>query len=87
MARRLRVRLATAERDADAAGTPSAYGLTTRELEVLALVAAGRTNQQIADELFVTRSTAGVHVSNILAKLGVGSRGEAAKLAEREGIV
>ena len=68
-------------------GRPSAYGLTPREREVLVLVIAGRTNQQIADELFITRSTAGVHVSNILSKLGVATRGEAASLAVREELV
>ena len=64
----------------------SAYGLTTREQEVLVLVTAGRTNKQIADELFISRSTAGVHVSNILSKLGVASRREAARLAVSEGL-
>ena len=41
---------------------------------MLALVAPGRTNRQIADELFISENTAGVHVSNILGKLGVASR-------------
>ncbi len=62
----------------------AAYGLTEREQEVLALVAQGRSNSQIGSELFITRKTASVHVSNILAKLGVTSRGEAAALAHRE---
>jgi DNA-binding NarL/FixJ family response regulator len=44
-------------------------------------VAAGRSNAQIGTELYISPKTAGVHVSNILAKLGVGSRGEAAALA------
>ena len=60
-------------------------GLSPREREVLALVAAGRTNRQIADELFISPKTASVHVSNILAKLGVSSRGEAAAVAHRLG--
>ncbi len=47
------------------------FGLTTREREVLALLAEGRTNRQIGDALFISSSTAGVHVSNILGKLGV----------------
>jgi DNA-binding CsgD family transcriptional regulator/tetratricopeptide (TPR) repeat protein len=55
--------------------------LTDREREVLALVAAGRTNGEIAGELFISTKTASVHVSNILAKLGVSGRGEAAALA------
>jgi DNA-binding CsgD family transcriptional regulator/tetratricopeptide (TPR) repeat protein len=60
--------------------------LTRREAEVLALVAAGRTNRQIGQELFITPKTAGVHVSRILAKLGVTSRGEAAAVAHRLGL-
>ncbi|MGW6686091.1 helix-turn-helix transcriptional regulator [Streptomyces sp. NPDC054961] len=60
-----------------------ALGLTSRERDVLRLVAAGRTNRQIAEELFISPKTASVHVSNILAKLGVAGRGEAAALAHR----
>jgi DNA-binding CsgD family transcriptional regulator len=56
-------------------------GLTERELEVLRLVAAGRSNRDIAAELFISPKTASVHVSNILGKLGVASRGEAAAKA------
>ena len=59
------------------------FGLTRREREVLALVSTGRTNRQIADELFISESTAGVHVSNILGKLGVATRTEAASVAVR----
>jgi DNA-binding CsgD family transcriptional regulator len=58
-------------------------GLTVRELDVLRLVAAGRSNREIADELFISVKTASVHVSNILAKLGVRGRGEAAATAHR----
>jgi DNA-binding CsgD family transcriptional regulator len=53
---------------------------------VLALVAAGRTNRQIGKELFITPKTASVHVSRILAKLGVTGRGEAAAVAHRVGL-
>ena len=53
---------------------------------MLALVAVGRTNRQIADELFISRSTAGVHVSNILSKLGVSTRAEAADVATSQGL-
>ena len=60
--------------------------LTPRELEVLELVAAGRSNGDIGTALFISTKTASVHVSNILAKLGVGSRGEAAALAHRVGL-
>ena len=52
-------------------------GLTPREQEVLALVADGRTNRQIAQTLFISDKTASVHVSRILAKLGVANRAEA----------
>jgi DNA-binding CsgD family transcriptional regulator/tetratricopeptide (TPR) repeat protein len=65
------------------AGAP---GLTPRELEVLRLVAAGRSNGQIAEALFISRKTASVHVSNILAKLGVHTRTEAAAAAHRLGL-
>jgi ATP/maltotriose-dependent transcriptional regulator MalT len=61
-------------------------GLTPREREVLRLVAAGRSNKQIADALYISRKTASVHVSNILTKLGVHSRGEAAASARRLGL-
>jgi DNA-binding CsgD family transcriptional regulator/tetratricopeptide (TPR) repeat protein len=58
-------------------------GLTPREREVLVLLADGRTNRQIAEALFISAKTASVHVSNILAKLGVANRGEAAAVAHR----
>jgi DNA-binding CsgD family transcriptional regulator len=63
------------------------YGLTGRELAVLRLLAAGRTNSQIGAELYISPKTAGVHVSSILRKLGVSSRVQAAALAERAGLV
>jgi DNA-binding NarL/FixJ family response regulator len=53
---------------------------------VLVLVAAGRTNRQIGQELFITEKTASVHVSRILTKLGVAGRGEAAAVAHRLGL-
>jgi DNA-binding NarL/FixJ family response regulator len=61
-------------------------GLTSREREVLRLIAEGRSNREIGQALFITPKTASVHVSNILAKLGVTSRTEAAAVAHREGI-
>jgi DNA-binding CsgD family transcriptional regulator len=61
------------------------FGLTDREREVLRLVAAGRSNPEIARELFISAKTASVHVSNILAKLGVSGRVEAATVAHRLG--
>src|SRR5262249_22001558 len=63
------------------------YGLTDRELTVLRLLAAGRTNPQIGAELYISASTASVHVSNILRKLGVSGRVQAAALAERAGLL
>jgi DNA-binding CsgD family transcriptional regulator len=64
-----------------------AYGLTARELAVLRLLAAGRTNAQIGSELYISPKTAGVHVSNILRKLGVSGRVQAAAVAERAGLL
>jgi DNA-binding CsgD family transcriptional regulator len=61
-------------------------GLTPRELEVLRLLVEGRSNRQIAEQLFISGKTAGVHVTNLLAKLGVHSRLEAAALARRLGL-
>jgi len=66
---------------------PADSGLTGRELEVLRLVAAGRSNREIANELFISPKTASVHVSNILGKLGAASRGEAAARAYALGLV
>jgi DNA-binding NarL/FixJ family response regulator len=61
--------------------------LTAREREVLGLLVEGRTNRQIGRQLYISEKTVSVHVSNILAKLGVGSRTEAAALARREGLL
>ena len=78
--------------DDNASGPPAAaaaldgFGLTRREREVLPLVAAGHTNKRIAEILFISENTAGVHVSNILGKLGVQSRAEAAAVAARLGL-
>jgi DNA-binding CsgD family transcriptional regulator/tetratricopeptide (TPR) repeat protein len=90
LARRGRLDL---EKRAGAAPAPQApssqlasFGLTRREAEVLELVAAGRTNRQIGQELFITEKTASIHVSRILAKLGVAGRGQAAAVAHRLGL-
>ena len=69
-------------RNAD--GSRSGESLTSRELEVLALVADGRSNSEIARQLFISAKTVSVHVSNILAKLGASGRTEAAALARRQ---
>jgi DNA-binding CsgD family transcriptional regulator/tetratricopeptide (TPR) repeat protein len=69
------------------ATVPARYGLTSRELAVLRLLAAGRTNAQIGAELYISPKTAGVHVSNILRKLGVSGRVQAAAKAERAGLL
>jgi DNA-binding CsgD family transcriptional regulator len=61
------------------------FGLTDREREVLLLLADGRSNPEIAQALFISPKTASVHVSNILAKLGVGGRVEAAAVLHRMG--
>ncbi|MFI8228970.1 AAA family ATPase [Streptomyces sp. NPDC085900] len=61
--------------------------LTAREQDVLRLLARGRSNRQIGEELFITGKTASVHVSNILAKLGAASRTEAVAIAYRQGLV
>lgn len=66
------------------ADTPA---LTARESQVLELVAAGRSNGQIAQQLFITTKTVSVHVSNILGKLGVASRTEAAAVARQRGLL
>jgi DNA-binding CsgD family transcriptional regulator len=62
------------------------FGLTEREREVLRLVAEGRSNGQIAGELFISPKTASVHVSNIMGKLGVSGRVAAAAVAHRLGL-
>ncbi|GGU25580.1 helix-turn-helix transcriptional regulator [Nocardioides albus] len=65
--------------------TPTA--LTPRESEILTLVAAGRSNGEIGKQLFISTKTVSVHVSNILGKLGAGSRTEAAAIARRQELI
>jgi DNA-binding NarL/FixJ family response regulator len=79
-------RRAVGRRSASPAGaTPSTPlgTLTPRELDVLSLLADGRTNKEVAAALFISQKTAGVHVSHILAKLGVRSRVQAVAIAHR----
>jgi len=73
-------------RAAAAAGPDALSGLTAREREVVRLLAAGRSNREIAAALFIAPKTASVHVSNILAKLGASSRTEAAAIALQAGL-
>jgi DNA-binding CsgD family transcriptional regulator/tetratricopeptide (TPR) repeat protein len=90
LARRGRVRLneqvTTVAEPEPSPSTVASLGLTQRETEVLVLLAEGWTNRQIGQELFITAKTASVHVSRILAKLGVAGRGEAAAVAHRLGL-
>ena len=85
LAGRARIELVQ-ERSNDVGSAASSLGLTTREEEVLALIAAGLSNREIGGRLFITEKTASHHVSSILAKLGVSGRAEAAAEAVRQGI-
>jgi len=67
--------------------TEPAFGLSGREREVLGLIVLGRTNREIGEHLFISQKTVGVHVGNILAKLGVSGRVEAAMVAVRLDLV
>ena len=82
---------AVARRLMSSLGSASPHGLTeeltSREHEVLRLVGAGRANKEIAAELQISERTARTHVSNILGKLGLSSRTQAALWAVREGLV
>jgi DNA-binding CsgD family transcriptional regulator len=70
-----------------AARPEPAFGLSGREREVLGLIVEGRTNREIGERLFISQKTVGVHVGNILAKLGVSGRVEAAMVAVRLDLV
>lgn len=86
IARRTRISVEATEASALHQSDVVTLGLTAREAEVLSLVAAGRTNREIGSELYISEKTASVHVSNILRKLGVRSRVEAAVIAQRVGV-
>ena len=83
----LRARPQATPENQEHAKTPDGHGLTSRELAVLRLLGAGRTNAQIGAELFISPKTASVHVTSILRKLGVTSRVQAAAVAERAGLL
>jgi ATP/maltotriose-dependent transcriptional regulator MalT len=89
LAARARLQLGEAAPGAAAVAdeTEDPFGLTARERDVLALVAAGATNREIGERLHMAEKTASVHVSRILAKLNVRSRTEAAAVAHRQGLV
>jgi DNA-binding CsgD family transcriptional regulator/tetratricopeptide (TPR) repeat protein len=93
LARRARLRLPAEEAETAPAGEPAAasdardgFGLTRREREILGYLAAGWTNREIGEALFISPKTASVHVSNILGKLGVQGRVQAAAVAHRLGL-
>lgn len=88
LARRARLDLAvesTSVPGPDEAAT--ALSLTPRELEVLRLLAEGRTNRQVGETLFISEKTASVHVTNLLRKLAVGNRLEAVAVGRRAGLL
>jgi DNA-binding CsgD family transcriptional regulator/tetratricopeptide (TPR) repeat protein len=87
LARRARIPLHPAAAVRPSPPVQAPYGLTSRELAALRLLAAGHTNAQIAAALYISPSTAGVHVTSILRKLGVSGRVQAAALAERAGLL
>ena len=87
LAGRARIPLQAPAAAAPPAEAPPPGGLTGRELAVLRLLAAGRTNAEIGAQLYISPRTAGVHVTNILRKLGVSSRVQAAAVAERAGLL
>jgi ATP/maltotriose-dependent transcriptional regulator MalT len=89
LAARARLRLGEPGEEARTAGEEEdedPFGLTPRERQVLALVAAGATNREIGRQLYMAEKTASVHVSRILSKLDVRSRTEAAGVAHRMGL-
>jgi DNA-binding NarL/FixJ family response regulator len=68
-------------------GSSASLQLTTRERDVLRLIADGLSNTEIGDRLFISHRTAQTHVTNILAKLGATTRTEAAARAVRDGLI
>lgn len=89
LARRGRIAVAVPGDTVDAARPrrDRRFGLTPREVDVLRLIVDGRSNREIGEALFISPKTAGAHVGNILGKLGVAGRVQAATLALHEGLV
>ncbi|OGO53800.1 MAG: hypothetical protein A2V84_09975 [Chloroflexi bacterium RBG_16_70_13] len=87
LASRARIQLESQPGSVGPAVTRPATTLTARELEVLALVAAGHTNREIGDRLFISEKTVSVHVTHAMDKLGALSRYEAAAAATRQGLL
>ncbi|GAA4581960.1 LuxR family transcriptional regulator [Planotetraspora phitsanulokensis] len=87
LAQQANIALADKSASAPQPSESQSLGLTQRESEVLGLIAAGYSNRRIAEKLYITQKTTSTHVSNILAKLGVSSRTEAAAIAYRRGLV
>jgi DNA-binding CsgD family transcriptional regulator len=85
LARRARLDLDGAAMGTAPRQSDDVLGLTDRERDVLLLLAEGRTTRQIGEQLFISEKTASVHVSRILAKLGVSNRAEAPGVATRSG--
>jgi DNA-binding CsgD family transcriptional regulator len=86
LGRRARLAIDADERGGGEQPDGAPFDLTERELEVLRLVAVGRSNREIGETLYMSPKTASVHVSRIFAKLGVSGRVEAAAIAHRHGL-
>jgi len=86
LAQRARVELGTVRMDTDRSSVATDLGLTPREIEVLRLLSDGRTDGQVAEELFISKKTASVHVSNLLRKLDATNRVEAGAIGQRMGL-
>jgi DNA-binding CsgD family transcriptional regulator/tetratricopeptide (TPR) repeat protein len=86
-ARRARLPVGAGAAGPQPAGTDNDFGITAREMEVLELLARGWTNKQIAESLFISEKTARVHVSHLLTKLAVPTRGAAVDVAFRHNVL